>query len=173
MTNLPLEKRIIMAVFPSTRGFGYVVFKGPYLPIDWGIKHVSRDKNAECLAKVADLFEWYHPDTVVLEDYRGRASRRTKRIERLIESISDLAQQQRMETYSYSRAAIRNCFAAFGAGTKQEIAQAIAEQLPELGTRLPPVRKIWMSEDPRMSIFDAAALAITFLDTKSGSQRAA
>ena len=33
-------------------------------------------------------------------------------------------------------------------------------QFPELEKRLPRVRKPWMSEDERMSIFDAVALAI-------------
>ena len=45
---------------------------------------------------------------------------------------------------------------------KQEIAIAIAERFPELAPRLPRFRKPWMSEDYRMSIFDAVALALTF-----------
>ena len=45
---------------------------------------------------------------------------------------------------------------------KQEIAIAIAERFPELAPRLPRSRKPWMSEDYRMSIFDAVALALTF-----------
>ena len=57
--------------------------------------------------------------------------------------------------------------------TKREIAEAIVREFPELEPRLPPVRKIWMSEDVRMSIFDAAALAITFFDKKSRANRAA
>jgi hypothetical protein len=32
---------------------------------------------------------------------------------------------------------------------------------------LPPIRKIWMSEDRRMSIFDAVSLAVTFFRSKS------
>jgi hypothetical protein len=34
--------------------------------------------------------------------------------------------------------------------------------LPELAPYRPPRRKLWMSEDDRMAIFDAAALAATF-----------
>jgi hypothetical protein len=37
-----------------------------------------------------------------------------------------------------------------------------AEQLPELASRLPDKRKIWKSEDYRMSIFDAAALGVGY-----------
>jgi hypothetical protein len=38
---------------------------------------------------------------------------------------------------------------------------------------MPPVRKIWMSEDRRMGIFDAVSLAVTFFHTKSRTRRAA
>jgi hypothetical protein len=39
----------------------------------------------------------------------------------------------------------------------------IAKRFPEeLGSRLPPERKPWMSEDSRMNIFDAVALALVF-----------
>ena len=53
-------------------------------------------------------------------------------------------------------------WAGSDATTKQEIAIAIAERFPELAPRLPRSRKPWMSEDYRMSIFDAVALALTF-----------
>jgi len=39
----------------------------------------------------------------------------------------------------------------------------LAKQFPdELASRLPPKRKTWESEDSRMDIFDAVALAVTF-----------
>ena len=53
-------------------------------------------------------------------------------------------------------------WAGSDATMKQEIAIAIAEHFPELAPRLPRSRKPWMSEDYRMSIFDAVALALTF-----------
>ncbi|MGY4282682.1 hypothetical protein ACVWXO_001902 [Bradyrhizobium sp. LM2.7] len=36
---------------------------------------------------------------------------------------------------------------------------AIAKRIPALMLYLPPARKPWMSEDARMGVFDAAALA--------------
>jgi hypothetical protein len=39
---------------------------------------------------------------------------------------------------------------------------AIAKRFPELALRLPRFRKPWMSEDYRMSIFDAAGFALAF-----------
>jgi hypothetical protein len=52
-------------------------------------------------------------------------------------------------------------FFADGCGTKHALAEIIAERFPkELGFRLPPKRRAWMSEDSRMDIFDAVALAL-------------
>jgi len=46
-------------------------------------------------------------------------------------------------------------------GTKQEMAEMLAIQFPdELASRLPKKRKPWESEDGRMDIFDAVALAL-------------
>jgi hypothetical protein len=46
-------------------------------------------------------------------------------------------------------------------GTKQQMAELLVMQFPdELASRLPPKRKTWESEDGRMDIFDAVALAV-------------
>jgi hypothetical protein len=50
------------------------------------------------------------------------------------------------------------------ASTKHQIVSDVAHQFPELARQLPPARKPWMSEDERMAIFDAAALAVIFFD---------
>jgi Holliday junction resolvasome RuvABC endonuclease subunit len=165
---------LVFAVFPSTKGFGYVVFEGPRSLLDWGVKGARGGrKNAQSLQRIRELLIFYRPDVLVLEDYEGRSSRRAKRIQQLIDAITALAAAEGVATTSFSRAEIRACFSPTGSTTKRHIAEAIARKFPELEPRLPPVRKIWMSEDARMNIFDAAALAMTFLDTKSRTKRAA
>ncbi len=52
------------------------------------------------------------------------------------------------------------------------MARAIAEQFPELVPRVPPVRKPWMSEDYRMSMFDAVGLGLTFFYFKNTHNKA-
>jgi Holliday junction resolvasome RuvABC endonuclease subunit len=173
MTNLKRENQLILAVFPSARGFGYVVFEGSHSLIDWGTRHNTADKNAGVLEKIEELLEFYGPDTLVLEDYRGDLSRRTRRIEQLIDAAAKLAQHKRVDHRTYCRGEIRRSFAPYGAVNKYQIAQVIAKKFPELGHHLPPPRKIWMNEDPRMSIFDAAALALTFFHTSGRTKRAA
>jgi hypothetical protein len=99
---------------------------------------------------------------LVLEDYAGKDSRRCRRVVELIDEISELAVKRKVKAKTFSRADVKKVFAESGATTKQEIALAIAMRFPELAPRLPRFRKPWMSEDYRMSIFDAAALAIAF-----------
>ena len=49
--------------------------------------------------------------------------------------------------------------------------QAPIEQFPELAPRLPRFRKLWMSEDERMSIFDALSLALALLEEEARKRR--
>jgi hypothetical protein len=164
--------QLVLAVFPTTRGFGYAVFEGPNSLVDWGVKAVRSggQKNLECLRRVRELFDFYHPDVLVLEDYEGRGSRRAKRIRTLINLMTAHAAEGRIMNVSYSRSEMRACF---GLTTKRAIAEAIVREFPELEPRLPPVRRIWMSEDVRMSIFDAVALGITFFNKKRQRKQAA
>jgi hypothetical protein len=171
MINEQLCTELVLAVFPSTRGFGYAVFEGGRSLIDWGVKTVCPfQKNLKSLEAIRELSTFYCPDVVVLEDYDGQGSRRAKRIRTLINLIAVHAAGEGTRTASFSRAEVRACF---GLNTKREIAEAIAREFPELGPRLPPVRKIWMSEDRRMGIFDAVSLAITFFRSKRSSKQAA
>jgi hypothetical protein len=54
--------------------------------------------------------------------------------------------------------------------SKYAIAEAIAKHLPAFERHLPPQRKPWMSEDSRMGIFNAAALALTFFQSTAGGE---
>jgi Holliday junction resolvasome RuvABC endonuclease subunit len=153
-----------------TRGFGFAVFEGRKRLIDWGVAHVQENKNAKCLQGVEELLTWYEPAVVVIEDATAEGSRRCPRVQRLLARIRASAEKRKVRTRAISRAEIRAAFFATGAANKDEIASAVAAGYPELGPRLPPRRKCWMSEDDRMSIFDAAALAVTFFELK-GKQR--
>jgi hypothetical protein len=171
MTRRTTNAELVLAVFPSTRGFGYAVLEGPRSLVDWGVKSARcPQKNLASLQKIRELTAFYRPDLVVLEEYEGPGSRRAKRIRTLINLMAAHAVEKGIGTTYLSRAAVRDCF---GLETKRQIAEAIAREFPELEPRMPPVRRIWMSEDRRMSIFDAVSLAITFFRNKSRTKQAA
>lgn len=69
---------------------------------------------------------------------------------------------ERVPLTHYTKVKVQAAFAAENAKTRPEIARAIAARLPVFAPKLPPLRKIWMSEDPRQSLFDAAALGMTY-----------
>lgn len=163
----------VLALFPSTAGLGFAVFEGRGLPLNWGVKLISKNKNEAALKTAVALMERYLPSAVVVEDYTGKDSRKCDRIEYLIAAMARAAKRRNVRIARYSRSDIRQCFAAFGAFTKYEIAQAVSRELPEFEPYLPPVRKIWLPEHYRMSIFDAAALAFTFYGCEETVKKAA
>jgi hypothetical protein len=154
---------IVLAIYPITRGVAFVLMKSPLAPIDWGVKGTpGRDKNARFMKIAAGLIDLYQPDVVLLEDPTSPRLRRAPRIERLTRAIESLARDQQIEVHRYARPAVQKCFVQFGARTRYEIAVTIATRVPAFERFLPPRRKLWMSEDARMGIFRAAALALTY-----------
>ena len=154
----------VLAVDPSTRGFGFALLEGPERLIDWGVKETKTDKKGRTLKLIDDLIERYQPNVLVVEDYEGKGSRRCLRVGALINDISKLVSKRKLKVKRCSRVKVKQAFSEYGASNKHEIAVAIANRFPELQPRLPRFRKPWMSEDYRMSIFDAVALAITFFE---------
>ena len=101
-------------------------------------------------------------ETLVIEDRDEEDSRRGPRTRTLLRLIALLAQKEGVAVAQLSKEEIRKAFAKEEAKTRPEIAKAIAARIPAFAPKLPPVRKIWMSEDPRQSLFDAAALGVAF-----------
>lgn len=152
----------VLAIDPANRGLGIAIMEGPERLIDWGVKSVKDNHVPRYLKKVNYLILQYQPDIIVAENHKGKGSRRCKRVQHLIEKITDLAAERKIKVRCFSRADVRRAFSECNATTKHEVATAIAKQLPELSLQLPPFRKIFMSEDYRMSIFDAVAFASTY-----------
>lgn len=157
------QSPFVLALSPSPRGFAFVLFEGPTTPFDWGIKELrGKDKNARTLVAMRKLIAEYHPKAVVIEAVDARNSRRGPRIRELLASVEVFATEEGLSVFRYGRRDIRKAFANDGVRTRPEIAKAIARKIPALAPRLPPLRKLWMSEDPRQSLFDAASLGTVF-----------
>jgi len=164
--NFLARHTCILSVYANARGFGFALFEGHLAPIDWGIVEVrGENRNRECVSRVSALFGRYAPAALVIRDVSGRVPRR---IRNLNEAIITLAETQGISICAYSRAQVRHCFEHLGAPTKQYIAEVIAKHIPAFERYVPPVRKLWDSEHPRMGLFDAAALALTFFREQSG-----
>jgi Holliday junction resolvasome RuvABC endonuclease subunit len=156
------EEKHVLAIDPTSRGFGYAFFEGRFNLIDWGTKQVKVTGNIRCIFQIREIIQRFNPDVIVLEEPRGMGSRRCHRIGKLIDTIHALAAKHHIPTRCFSRGMVKKYFDKYNARTKYQIAIVISSQLPELESRLPRFRKPWMSEDERMSIFDAVSFALTY-----------
>lgn len=165
--NLPARSEVrVLAIDPTTRGFGFAVFEGVERLIDWGVVSVAADRNARCLTRLAGLLRRYTPDLLVVEDHTSRGCRRWRRIRDLLHRVHSIAREHGTKTRRISAAGVRRVFADLDTTTKHEIAGALASRYPELVPWLPPRRKPWDSEDERMGIFDAAAFAVAYFESQ-------
>lgn len=161
----------ILAIAPSTKGFGFAVLEGGAKLVDWGVKSASGNKNVQSLAKVEELLAHYQPTVLVLENPAAPDTHRSSRIRMLTARLVVLAERREVKVKLLTRTRVRQAFFADGEGTKQAVAQILAKRFPEeLGSRLPPKRRPWMSQDYRMDIFDAVALALALQLPKGGAE---
>jgi hypothetical protein len=150
--------RRVLALYPTTRGFGFALLDHERRTIDWGLVGVrGSDKNVGTMEAMARVIVRTDPTLIVTEDTRPKASKRHPRIGRLHAMLLAYAHQRRIPFRRYSRAQV---FRYFNVKTKWELACTLAHAIPQLQPRLPPKRKPWMSEDARQSLFDAAALGL-------------
>ena len=165
MSSRKLPK-LVLAIYFQTSGFGFVLLEYGFSPVDWGSPEVrGHDRAKRCLKHVDSLLALHTPDVVVLQDTSRRGTRRAPRIQNLNIRTLQLARRRGIPVRTYSRAQVLKYFEALGATTKQRIAEAIAQRIPALSLYVPPPRKPWKSEDARMGIFDAAALAWAYFQS--------
>ena len=162
-SSKPNLKRVL-AIDPTSKGFGFVVLESPTTLVDSGGRAAGPKEKAKALAKILKLIRHYRPELIVLENPRG--SRRCPRVQSLLDAIRRLATKEGLKSRWFPVSRVKKVFRTFRAKTKHEIAHAVAQQIPELAPLLPPYRKAWMSEDYQMSVFDAAALALTYFNSR-------
>ena len=85
MSNTNTQNKVVMGIYPRTRGFGYVVFRGPWVAHRWGVKDIRGNKNSDNMLKIQELVSQYRPDVVVLDE------------QMLIPGIKRISQRERLE----------------------------------------------------------------------------
>lgn len=149
----------VLAIDPSSVGFGFAVLEEPTRLVDWGVTQVWSKSPRAFLSRLEALVDRYSPTLIVLEEVQNTKQR--KRTSQRLSLVGRYAASRRIAVTKVSRADVR---AAFGnEPSKHDIAVAIATMFPELASKLPPRRKLWTSEKERMNIFDALSFALTAL----------
>jgi hypothetical protein len=151
---------LLLAVHPTSRGFGWVLFEGLFVPVDWGIASAKVNKSAQCMRKFKQLLDQYQPSTLVMEKFEKDDSRRGERIRELAQTMRGFAENRDMDTPVYGRAEVSSVVTGDARSSRNSVARVVSERLPILRHRLPETRKLWQSEDTRQCLFDAAALGL-------------
>jgi RNase H-fold protein (predicted Holliday junction resolvase) len=66
MSRAYTKETRVLAIDPSTRGFGFAVLEGPNRLIDWGVKETKKNKNARTLKLIDELIDRYLPSVMSL-----------------------------------------------------------------------------------------------------------
>jgi Holliday junction resolvasome RuvABC endonuclease subunit len=152
---------LVLAIHPTSRGFGWVLFEGPLVPVDWGIASAKVNRSSQCMGRFKQLLDQYEPSALILEMFDENESQRSERIRLLAQTMRGFANNHDMDTPVYSREEVSAAVTDNKKASRHTVALAVAGQLPDLQHRLPNARKLWQSEDDRQCLFDAAALGIT------------
>lgn len=157
--SAPHQKPRVLAVDPAHRGFGYAVLEEASRLVDWGVAQSRTEIESACLARFSDLVRTYRPDVLVLEDMDARACQRHPHVRGLVRSMAATARAERVRVRRLTWRTVRHHLSCADA-PRYPLALQLARRFPEIAERLPRPRKPWMSEDPRLRMFNAVALAL-------------
>ena len=159
MKGKPIKR--ILAIDVRPRRFGYVVFESPVRLVDLGSG--KYDADAAEMARIAWLFRLLQPSTVVLREISVGSQRDRAATRKHTKAIQAEADRFSITTKFISDKTIRTVFQGNERHNKHDVASLVAAHFPELKWKLPTKRKPWETEHWRMSVFDAAALGLTYI----------
>jgi len=154
------KSELVLAIFPTSRGFGWVLFEGPMAPVNWGIASVKRNRSAWCMTRFGKLIDLYRPKAILLEVNDSPEDVPRNRVATLAQDMRGFGVNRDIDVHVYSRAEIATSLLSNEHASRADVVEVVAELLPILRDRLPPPKRPWQSVDGRRCLFDAAALGI-------------
>ena len=155
----------ILAIDLRHRRFGYAVFEGHRSLLDSGLRFYRAVGEAEAAMankRLKALLKSFSPSAIVIKRERWDRAQTSLHIRSLIEVMSQVASEHSIPICLIAHDDVRKTFRNLGCETRDETAAALARIFPELVWRVPPKRRAWQSEHPRMAIFDAIALGLAY-----------
>lgn len=168
--STPADNRRILALDVRPHSFGYAVMEGPAQMLAWGAKRFPGGVNARRVParrRLAALLEEFLPAAVVLKQTAGKSPRG-----RMQRTVLRQAAIQKVPMRSVTLLEMEKAFAGH-TQNKYELGLELAARCPDLAWRLPPKRKLWQSEDYRTSLFDAAAVGLTYFASRQAKDEGA
>lgn len=119
--------------------------------------------------RVAALLEAFSPSAIVIKKERWDRAENSAHIRSLVAVMVDVSAVHSVPICLVGDDDVRNTFRNLGCETRDEIAAVLSRIFPELLWKLPPKRRPWQSEHPRMAMFDAVALGFAYWQHQSTS----
>jgi hypothetical protein len=151
----------VLALDLHPRRFGYVVLENPDRLLDWGVcsaRTQSRPNHVLIRQRLRPLLELWRPSLVVIRPGGKTPQNSDPLRQRLLKGVLTEAKEH--------RASVLIIPSQSSSLTKYESAQLVTKRFPVLAGHLPPKRRPWESENYRMSMFTAAAVATAHLSTR-------
>ena len=144
----------LLAIDLTAKGFGFALLDARLGLLDWGFSSLPATDDHIFVARVSARIDRGRPTALVLENFAPIQGREAA-VRRQGLAVK-LAQERKIGLCQVSQRIVKG---VLGPATKHEIARALARRFPELAPRVPRDRARWASEDERMHIFDALAMA--------------
>jgi hypothetical protein len=159
-----LNTKRVLALDLRPRSFGFVVFENAEL-LDWGVKSLRDLAGRQIPAgiRLAPLLTELQPAVVLLKSTMREKLRREPHVEDVLDTI-EYEGKGRIAVRLISSQQIRRMFPG-SVHNKDDLAACVAARFSDLAWKLPPRRKFPYREHYRMSIFDAASLALAYYRT--------
>lgn len=163
--RLRIYDPVVLALDLRHRRFGYAIFQGHRTLLEWGQRVYPAVGEAErnlAQRRIAKLLNGFAPDLILLKQERWDRGHTDHHLSYPLTALQAEAQRHGIPIRLIPENSVRSAFEVFGCRTKHEIAATLASLFPELLRSLPPPRKAWQAEHPRMTGFDAVALGIAY-----------
>ncbi len=167
----PGERKLgrLLALDVRPQKAGFVVLERMKLR-DWGVKsYVGSRAGFETTVdqKINGLLNLHSPALVVILKRPLNSPAAADAVMTVISRVRIETNRRAIDMRTLSTSEVRRFFAQYDCRNKQQIASLIAEWFGELAWKLPAKRKTWQTERYSMTIFDAAAVAITLMGAGS------
>lgn len=127
-----------------------------FYPLNNPAQHVAASK------RVASLLTLYIPSVVVVGQTRLLNVSNGSGVRPILRSIRREASSRLIPVCLMKKTEVGEVFRLIHAESKHEIASMLTQMFPELLWKLPPKRRVWESEHPIMTMFDAVALGFAY-----------
>jgi len=154
----------IIAIHLRHRRFGYAVYEGHRGLLDWGVRvypAIGEEEVSMASKRLSSLLTLHSPSVMILNQERWDLAQTNQHMRALVEMTKCEAIAHSVQIRLLGDSKVRESFRHMDCETRSEIAGALGRIFPELASYVPPKRRAWQAEHPRMIVFDAIALGLT------------